>query len=267
MPDADLIMDVGMHLGEDAEFYLLKGFRVIGIEANPELCEKVRKRLARFVETGQLVIVDRAIAESPGRVKFFVNERNSVWGTVNPSWAERNRRQHNAPSREITVDAVTFGSILSRYGIPYYLKIDIEGSDDLCLRALCSESVRPMFVSIETSILSFDALFEQIVLLRSLGYRRFKIVQQRNIARTKPPFPSREKAYVRYRFPDGASGLFGHELPGAWLDTEAVMRRYAELFPRYRVFGHDRVRSRIVRALLRYTGLTGGWHDLHAMRD
>ena len=34
---SDLIMDVGMHRGEDAEFYLKKGFRVVGVEANPEL--------------------------------------------------------------------------------------------------------------------------------------------------------------------------------------------------------------------------------------
>ncbi len=33
----DLIYDVGMHKGEDADYYLKKGFRVIGFEAIPEL--------------------------------------------------------------------------------------------------------------------------------------------------------------------------------------------------------------------------------------
>ena len=33
----DLIYDVGMHKGEDTEFYLRKGFRVIAIEADPDL--------------------------------------------------------------------------------------------------------------------------------------------------------------------------------------------------------------------------------------
>ena len=30
----DLLYDVGMHRGEDAEFYLRKGFRVIGFDAD-----------------------------------------------------------------------------------------------------------------------------------------------------------------------------------------------------------------------------------------
>ena len=31
----DLIFDVGLHRGEDTEFYLKKGFRVVAFEANP----------------------------------------------------------------------------------------------------------------------------------------------------------------------------------------------------------------------------------------
>ena len=33
-----LIFDIGCHLGEDSEFYLRKGFKVVAVEANPELC-------------------------------------------------------------------------------------------------------------------------------------------------------------------------------------------------------------------------------------
>ena len=34
--DPELIMDVGMHRGEDAAYYLAKGFRVVGFEADPD---------------------------------------------------------------------------------------------------------------------------------------------------------------------------------------------------------------------------------------
>ena len=36
---ADLIYDVGMHNGADTAFYLAKGFRVVAVEANPELVQ------------------------------------------------------------------------------------------------------------------------------------------------------------------------------------------------------------------------------------
>ena len=59
----DLIYDVGMHKGEDTEFYLRKGFRVIAFEANPELVDLCRVRLKRFIEQGQLKIVEGAIVD------------------------------------------------------------------------------------------------------------------------------------------------------------------------------------------------------------
>jgi hypothetical protein len=35
--ERDLIYDIGLHKGEDSEFYLKKGFRVVAIEALPSL--------------------------------------------------------------------------------------------------------------------------------------------------------------------------------------------------------------------------------------
>jgi len=39
----NLIFDVGMHKGEDTDFYIKKGFDVIGFEANPELIKYLKK--------------------------------------------------------------------------------------------------------------------------------------------------------------------------------------------------------------------------------
>jgi len=41
--DAQLIYDVGAQLGEDTDFYLRKGFKVVAIEANPPLAEGLRE--------------------------------------------------------------------------------------------------------------------------------------------------------------------------------------------------------------------------------
>ena len=40
----NLIFDVGMHKGEDTDFYLKKGFNVIGFEADPELIVHCQNR-------------------------------------------------------------------------------------------------------------------------------------------------------------------------------------------------------------------------------
>ena len=36
-PRKNLIFDIGMHIGQDTEFYLKKGFCVVAVEANPKL--------------------------------------------------------------------------------------------------------------------------------------------------------------------------------------------------------------------------------------
>lgn len=45
----DLIFDIGMHRGEDSEFYLRKGFRVVAVEAIDSFCRTVAERLVESV--------------------------------------------------------------------------------------------------------------------------------------------------------------------------------------------------------------------------
>src|SRR5918911_1707382 len=57
----DLIFDLGANQGEDSEFYLAKGFRVVAVEANPLLYAGLRERLAEPIARGQLVLLNLGI--------------------------------------------------------------------------------------------------------------------------------------------------------------------------------------------------------------
>ena len=86
-----LIFDVGMHKGEDTDYYLRRGFNVVGIEANPELAELCKIRFQDAIARERLHIVEGAIAPSSTEktVTFFKNTL-SVWGTIDPGWSARN---------------------------------------------------------------------------------------------------------------------------------------------------------------------------------
>ena len=43
--DPKLVCDVGMHRGGDTAYYLHKGFRVVGVEANPAMADQLRDRV------------------------------------------------------------------------------------------------------------------------------------------------------------------------------------------------------------------------------
>ena len=267
MCTSDLIFDVGMHLGEDTEFYLEKGFRVVGIEADPALCAAVAERLHHHVASGRLIIVNAAIAEKPGRAAFYRDPDNSIWGTTEPAWVARNATlgTHIDRVQRIEVEAVPMESILAAHGVPYYMKVDIEGRDMLCVAALRDLPDRPKYLSIEASKTALADVDAELALMSELGYRDFKVVPQHAVSNQVPPKPSREGRYAEWRFSHGSSGLFGEEAPGDWLDVERARQAYRPIFRSYRLLG-DKPLIPIshVRNLLRRFGFEAGWHDTHA---
>lgn len=259
---ADFIFDIGLHQGEDAEFYLKKGYRVVGVEAVPRLAEAAAQRLKPYVDASQLVILNVAIAEQDGPLKFFENTSNSVWGTAYPDWAKRNELL-GAKSVEITVQGRTFSSILREYGVPYYLKIDIEGADLLCLEVLRGFAEKPAHVSIESTKTSWAGLLREFALFESLGYSRYKVVPQHTVHLQQCPMPAKEGTYVDHHFEAGASGLFGEEAPGPWIDREEALKAYRSIFWKYRLLGDNGLVFRVPaawRAMRRFQG----WYDTHA---
>ena len=264
--EENLIYDLGLHEGEDAEFYLKKGFRVVGIEALPELAQTSTERLQSYVDSGQLAILNVAIAEKDGPVKFFENVDQSVWGTTSAAWAERNMRMHFR-SVERTVEGANFSHILARYGIPYYLKIDIEGADLLCLEALRDFDARPKYVSIESTKSSWESLLNEFALLEELGYIRFKVVRQDTVSTQDCPSPALEGRTVRHHFKPGASGLFGEEAPGTWLQSSQAIEVYRGIFRQYKRYGDASLAGRL-RAIpfVRRFVPEPGWYDTHAKR-
>jgi FkbM family methyltransferase len=224
----DLIFDVGLHSGEDTDFYLKKGFRVVAVEANPTLIEAAKKRFATELDNGSLIIVGKAISTAQDSVRFAINSREAEWGTISTAYAQRN--QSAGTSNEwIEVPSIALGSVLREHGIPYYLKIDIEGADYLCIDALKEFKDKPRFISVELTLFTFTDYFDMIANLWSLGYRKFKIINQEVLKSQVCPSPACEGNYVNYKFGKGSSGLFGNETPGEWIEVEAVLAQAKKL--------------------------------------
>ncbi|MEQ9259843.1 MAG: FkbM family methyltransferase [Roseovarius sp.] len=264
---SDLVIDAGMHRGEDTEFYLKKGFRVVGVEANPKLCELVAKQQKDRLSSGELQIVNAAVVETSGPTTFYINDQVSDWGTTNKSWVERNQKM-GTTSREVTVQGMRFGEILDTYGTPYFLKIDIEGNDTLCLEGLRGRKTVPKYISIESGKTNWAELVHEFDLFRELGYSRFKIVNQVPIDKQVCPNPPKEGKQVKHDFKFGSSGLFGEEAPGRWLTRTEALLKYRWIFVKYAAVGnyglipnlHKRYKPGTLMKKLAHPG----WYDTHA---
>jgi FkbM family methyltransferase len=204
---ADLVYDVGMHNGKDTAAFLAERFRVVAIEANPAYAAAARAQFAEAISTRRLHLVEAAIAEHDGTTEFFLcRTPDTAWSTLEPDVARNRTAEEHAVYETVQVVCRPFETILREHGVPYYLKIDIEGSDVLCLRALHAFGSRPRYVSLE---IMRERAYEDLCELVALGYSEFKLLNQ---ALNEDP---------------ETAGAFGEDTPGRWLSL-------AELLPLYR---------------------------------
>jgi FkbM family methyltransferase len=271
--DPQLIFDIGLHHGQDTDFYLKKGFRVVAFEAEPGNAAFCRQRFAAEIADGRLTIVEGAITEelsngNGGEVKFYRNADHSLWGSTSDDWAVRNEVM-GTRNDIIRVKATDFAECVEKYGVPHYLKADIVGSETICLRALLRFKNKPDYISIRSEKLVFRKLEYEFDLLEDLGYSSFKAVKQ-DFDHIRPSMPSNNGAKY-HTFEEGASGPFGEDTPGAWKNREEVLRDYRRVFIKYWLFGDysyliqtptgRNFIERIERVLRRSIP---GWYDTHA---
>jgi FkbM family methyltransferase len=248
---SDLIFDVGMNNGDDTAYYLRCGFKVIAIEADPTLCEHAASRFTDAISAGKLKILNVAISEQEGNRPFYICDIHSAWSSFDRAIASRNGAAHHA----ITVRACQFSELLEEHGLPFYLKIDIEGKDWLCVEALTGKQL-PRYLSIEQS----PTVIERLDRLRDLGFVGFKCIGQENFLPLQKPISNMERDYSHYlerihrrdffsrvlrkfgfrrkdlekvreiqsklrsvpgwQFPAGSSGAFGEDTRGRWLEFQ-----------------------------------------------
>jgi FkbM family methyltransferase len=261
--DSGLIYDVGMHNGDDTAYYLHLGYRVVGIEASPLMIATLRKRFFQDISGGRLTLLNVGVAKSEGQLDFWICDEVSEWSSFNLEIASRNGAKHHS----VSVDTLTFSSILSRYEVPFYCKIDIEGNDLLCLNGLVQSDLPP-FISLEMGHADGNIAID---LLYALGYKKFKIISQVTWAQPLPIFSSYENGLNRtirgylhridrklrgarcdgdWTFRSGSSGAFGEATSGPWRSHARVLKQWQIL--------HD--------ADLKYgaRGIGGNWFDIHA---
>lgn len=209
------------------------------MEANPVLVAENKIRFRKFIESGQLTILNVGIAEQKGEFTFYINHHTSEWSSFDKETGTRNNTSYHT----IKVPCITTHDLFEKFGIPYYLKIDIEGFDFLCVQAIPGGAgeAKPKFVSCEAVQL------EWLHILASKGYTKFKIINQVNnfrpliikeesnklfyrILRKKKRWKTRLQNYIPFEHPIGSTGPFGTESKGEWLTNKEAKEVYAAFY-------------------------------------
>jgi FkbM family methyltransferase len=217
-----IIYDFGANNGDDIPYYLKKADLVVAVEANPSLCRDIEARFSDVIGAGRLRVENCVVAAegSSPEVYFYLHKRHHVLG------------RFTEPDRTVIGDfdkvllpSKSVMQIVREHGAPYYIKIDIEHYEEVILKELFSNGVRPAYLSAETHSIQVFAL------MAGMGeYSAFKLVDGETVAKKYRSHAIRVgDGLETYSFPAHSAGPFGEDITGDWMNADDLFRVLAKV--------------------------------------
>jgi FkbM family methyltransferase len=138
-----LVFDVGANHGTKTDIFLKLGARVVAIEPDQTNQEILREKFLTYRLSHQpVVIVGKALSDKESVETMWIDEPGSAKNTLSRKWVETLKHdderfgQHHDFSHRTTVETTTLDQLISTHGLPFFIKIDVEGHEPSVLRGL-----------------------------------------------------------------------------------------------------------------------------------
>lgn len=128
LKDYNIIFDVGANHGNKTSPFLKIAKKVIAFEPDKSNVEFLK---LRFRNTKNIIIEPLAISDKIGAAIFFVVNNGSGLNTINKSRAHQLNIKTDYPVQTTTID-----EMIKIYGLPSFIKIDVEGHELEVLQGL-----------------------------------------------------------------------------------------------------------------------------------
>lgn len=164
----DLAFDIGASIGENTELLARAGARVVAVEPLEECAAAIP--LLEGVR-----VLQRAVGAEPGQLELMVCDRVLDTSTASQTWIDAVVAEGMARGpwdERRTVEMCTVDELIEEFGVPDFVKIDVEGYE-LEVLAGMSRSVRAL--SLETHACVGDKAAASVHRLDELGFTSFSV--------------------------------------------------------------------------------------------
>jgi FkbM family methyltransferase len=173
VPPGSLVFDIGANTGSYAEIYCRMGCHVVAVEPNDDCIRRIRLDCRKL----PIVTIPAAVGSKMGLACLHISDAWDATSTLSAEWmkamAERDERYGPNWNRETVVAVLTLDSLISQFGEPYYLKIDVEGFELEVLRGL---STQPPLLSFEFQNTCLEAAYDCLGLPLFSARSRYNLI-------------------------------------------------------------------------------------------
>jgi len=167
----DRVFDIGAHVGDRVASFRRLGAHIVAVEPQPTMVKVLKLLYGRCAD---VAIEAVAIGRSAGTTSLMINADNPTVSTASNAFVSAARDapgwQTQRWTRSTQVPVTTLDALIDRYGIPAFIKIDVEGFEEEALQGL-THVVKAL--SFEFTIIQRDVALACIERCMELGYVRF----------------------------------------------------------------------------------------------
>jgi FkbM family methyltransferase len=169
--NGDLVFDVGANVGSRSKLFLNLGAKVVAFEPQPELCDHLTQNLRLHNRFTPMPI---GLGANPSIVELKISDAH-VLSSMSNRWIESTTQSGRFSSynwdKSIDVKVDTIDNMINKFGIPKFVKIDVEGYE---LEVLQGLSHQIKYLSFEFTAEDIDATCSCINHLAKFGPYLFK---------------------------------------------------------------------------------------------